>query len=103
MNMKRFLIVISILTVVCSVAVAARWMVDQKQAPPISLADAYRLATVALGSVTNQFHCTAAQFVGEECAPGSWRFDFHNTNGALNLVYVCPDGSTHIYDNLPPR
>ena len=102
MNMKRSLIVYSILTIVCSVAFAARWVIDQKQAPPINLPDAYRLATAALGSATNQFHCTAAKFVGEECDPGSWRFDFYNTNGALKTVDACPDNSTRVYDGSPP-
>jgi hypothetical protein len=101
--MKHSIIIFSVLSIICSVAIAAAWVADPKQAPPISLPDAYRAATTALGSATNQFHCTAAQFVGEECVPGSWRFDFYNTNGVPKWVYVCPDSSTHIYDNLPPR
>jgi hypothetical protein len=100
--MKRSIIVFSILTIVCSVAFAARWMVDQKQAPPITLPDAYRLATIALGSATNQFHCTAARFVGEQCAPGSWKFEFYSTNGTLKTVYACADSSTRVYDGSPP-
>jgi hypothetical protein len=96
--MTRYIIVFTALTIVCSVAFAARWMIDPKQAPPITLPDAYRLATTALGSATNQFHCINARFVGEECAPGSWKFDFYNTNGALKTVYACPDCSTRVYD-----
>ena len=96
--MKRYIIILAMLTVVSSIAFAAQWLVDQKIAPPIALPDAYRLATTSLGSATNQFHCTAAEFVGEYCAPGSWRFSFYSTNGALKTVWTCPDGSTHSQD-----
>ena len=101
--MKRIIIIFTVLVAVCGIAFAAAWTVDPKQAPPIALPDAYRLAASALGSATNEFHCTRAEFVGEECAPGSWRFDFYSTNGASKFVFACPDGSAHVYDNLPPR
>ena len=100
--MKRYIIILAMLTVVSSIAFAARWLCDPKVAPPIALPDAYRLATTALGSATNQFHCTAATFVGEQCAPGSWKFEFYSTNGTLKTVYACPDSSTRVYDGSPP-
>jgi len=104
MKMKHSIIIaaVALTCSIGSIAFAASWWIDQKRAPRIALPDAYRLATTALGSATNEFHCTRAEFVGEECAPGSWRFDFYSTNGTPKFVFACPDGSTRVYDNSLP-
>ena len=96
--MKRSIIIFAILIVASSVVFAALWKVDNKQAPPISLPDAYQIAATALGSATNEFHCTSAEFIGSYCAPGSWMFRFYNTNGSCKAVFACPDGSVHFQD-----
>jgi hypothetical protein len=47
--------------------------------PKLSLPAAYDLARVALGSATNQFHCTKASITTDFGVP-RWSFDFYTTN-----------------------
>jgi hypothetical protein len=96
--MKHFIIIIVTLTIVSSVAFAAVWFNDPKIAPTIPLSDAYRQAMIALGSDTNTFHCTAAQFE----APGFWSFRFYNTDGILKTVWAYTDHA-QVIDGEPPH
>jgi hypothetical protein len=91
--MKRSIIIFSMLTIVSSVAFAAIWFNDPKIAPTVPLPEAYRQAMTALGSATNTFHCTEAQWQ----RPGWWRFSFYNTNGVLKTV-----DADRVCDGLPP-
>ena len=96
--MKRYIIIFAVLTILSSIAFAALWSVDPKAAPPIALPDAYRVAATALGSATNEFHCTEAKVIGAWCGPSSWMFMFYSTNGTCKAVFACPDGSVHFQD-----
>jgi hypothetical protein len=100
-NMKRLFAMMAVLTGVSGVVLASSWVLDPKIAPTVALPDACRLAVTTLGPATNQFHCPAAEFVGTYRPPGSWRFSFYNTNGALKTVLAYPDGKTHAYDGPP--
>ena len=91
--MKHRTVIIAALCITCSIAVAAIWFNDPKIAPTVPLPDAYRQALTALGSATNTFHCTEAQWQ----RPGWWRFRFYDTNGVLKTV----DGD-RVYDGEPP-
>jgi hypothetical protein len=91
--MKHSTIIIAVLTIVASVAFAATWFNDPKVAPTVPLPDAYRQAMIALGSATNTFHCTEAQWQ----RPGWWRFSFYNTNGVLKTV-----DADRVFDGQPP-
>jgi hypothetical protein len=99
--MKRIFAMIAVWTIISEVVLASGWVLDPKIAPTVGLPDAYQLAVTTLGPATNQFHCTAAEFVGTYRPPGSWMFSFYNTNGALKTVLAYPDGKTHVYDGPP--
>ena len=96
--MRRILIILTVLTMVSSIAFAAMWLIDKKQAPPVALPDAYRAAATALGSATNEYHCMSAAFMGSYCQPGAWFFHFSSTNGTEKTVIACPDGSVRVQD-----
>ena len=82
MNMKHSIIVIAMFAIACCVVFAANPLADPKVAPMILLPDAYRQAMTALGSATNTFHCTKAEWQ----SLGFWEFSFYNTNGGLKTV-----------------
>ncbi len=88
--MKHSIIIFAVLTIVSSVAFATLWCFDPKMPPTIPLADAYGRAMTALGSATNEFHCSDAKF----SIPGTWFFDFYNTNGAQKTVEVSTNSSS---------
>ena len=92
-HMKHSAIIIIVLTIVSSIAFAAIWFNAPKEVPTISLPDAYRQAMTALGSATNTFHCTTAQWE----KPGYWEFSFYNTNGDLKTV-----DANRVFDGRPP-
>jgi hypothetical protein len=91
--MKRLFIVLLALGITSSLVFAAIWRNDPKDVPSITLPDAYRQAMTALGSDTNVFHCTTAQWE----KPGFWEFSFYNTNGDLKTV-----DANRIFDGHPP-
>ena len=91
--MKRLIIPLLALGITSSLVFAATWFNDPKEVPSIKLPDAYSQAMTALGSDTNLFHCTAAQWQ----KPGFWRFNFYNTNGVLKTV-----DANRVYPGYPP-
>jgi hypothetical protein len=95
--MKHSIIIFAMLTIVSSVAFATLWLFDPKTAPTIPLPNAYGRAMTALGSATNEFHCTDAKFN----TPGTWFFSFYSTNGALKTVEVSTN-SSKVVDGVPP-
>jgi len=52
---------------------------DNSKPPTLSLPAAYNLAIAAIGSATNQFHCTSASITTDFYAP-AWSFNFYSTN-----------------------
>jgi len=94
--MKKFLIILCLLMIAGGLAFALSPHRDNKKVPPVALPDAYRIAVAALGSATNEFHCTAAVFEVLDCPNGEWTFAFYTTNEVRKAIHVCVDGSTVI-------
>ena len=79
--MKMRYIILLFMLVVCTVVFASHLgpPYDNSKSPTLSLPDAYQLATTALGSATNQFHCVGASITTDFGAP-RWSFTFYTTN-----------------------
>jgi hypothetical protein len=88
--MKHSIAIFALLGIVSSVAFASLEGTDPKAAANATpLPDAYEHAMMALGSATNEFHCTSAHLVTPVEIPGGiWYFDFYSTNGAVKMVEV---------------
>jgi len=67
---------------------AFTWASPLADAPPISITNAYRLATEAVGSATNLFHCTRTNGNLSFLNEGEWLFVFTNTNRHYKAVYL---------------
>ena len=64
-------------------------MYDLKKPPPVSLVEAYHLATTHLGEATNRVYCVGATCSGEETGwSAGWVFEFSNTSGQHAVVKV---------------
>ena len=75
---------------------------DKSKCPKLSLPDAYAYATVALGSLTNQVHCTSATLSRYTSADGEWIFEFYSTNQSPTIknVIVKFDGKCDVRNGL---
>jgi hypothetical protein len=60
---------------------------DPKTPPPLSLPEAYKLATAHLGARTNQFYCVKASCL-ERVQYAGWVFGFSSTNGQTAHLIV---------------
>jgi hypothetical protein len=99
--MKRLLTILCVLIVAVGIAYALSPIFDHKKIPPMALPDAYRIAMIALGSATNQFHCSGASFQLNPPQKDQWEFYFFNTNGIPKTILVCGDGSSRVYNDAP--
>ena len=94
---KRYLLLIVLAA--CSVVLAGGvWPWDTAKPAPITLPVAYDRALVALGALTNEFHCFKAQVTTELSNNGEWQFVFYSTNTPpkSKMVYVDFNGHTQI-------
>jgi hypothetical protein len=93
--MKHSIVIIAMLGIVSSVAFASLEVTDPKAAANATpLPEAYGHAMTALGSATNELHCTSAHLVTPvEIPSGIWYFDFCSTNGAVKIVEVFTESS----------
>jgi hypothetical protein len=77
---------------------------DNSKPPSLSLPAAYEVATAALASATNQFHCiSAAIYTDAIVSPhGGWLFTFSSTNKPPTSKYVTVEfsGKFHVEDTL---
>jgi hypothetical protein len=81
---------------------------DNAKPATLSLPDAYKIATSALGSspysATNQFHCISAAIYSDAVVSpyGGWLFTFCSTNKQPISKYVTVEfsGRFHIEDTL---
>jgi len=96
---KRYLLLIAFAS--CSVVLAGGiWPWDTAKPAPITLHVAYNRALVALGTLTNEFHCLSARVSTELSNNGEWEFVFYSTNTNTppkpKKVYVEFNGHTQI-------
>jgi hypothetical protein len=77
---------------------------DNAKPPSLSLPAAYEVATTALGSTTNQFHCVSAVIYTDAVVSphGGWLFTFSSTNNPPTSKYVTVEfsGRFHVEDTL---
>jgi hypothetical protein len=90
--MKKLIASFVALGLAGSVAFALLQPWNFKKRPPISLPEAYALATQALGAATNEFYCVLARTQVSRSRDGEWAFMFANTNNAEKNVFVFLDG-----------
>lgn len=70
---------------------------DQKRPPPLTLPEAYALATAQLGEATNRLFCVSATCVEPPTfMTTGWTFGFSNTNGETAHVKVFFDKMVYI-------
>jgi hypothetical protein len=67
---------------------------DPKTPPPLSLPEAYTLATAHLGVRTNQFYCVKASCL-ERIQYAGWVFGFSSTNGQTAHLIVWFDKNVY--------
>ena len=95
------LVVIGFTTVLFAAPVVSY---DTTKPPSLSLPAAYEVATVALGSATNQLQCiSAAIYTDAVVSPhGGWLFTFCSTNKPPTSKYVTVEfsGKFHVEDTL---
>ena len=85
--MNRVVITLLVLIVATGAAFAYVFRWEPQVKPALILPEAYNLATQALGSITNDFHCLGANCQVSGLGP-NWNFSFSNTNGTLKTVFV---------------
>src|SRR5271163_1356764 len=102
--MKKLVASFVVLGLAASVVFAFLEPYYEKKVPPISLPDAYILATQALGAATNTFYCLHANTQVSRSQDGEWLFDFCATNGDHKFVFIYMDKNTkpQVFDRLPP-
>ena len=82
------LLTIALVTAVSSNSFARNIAIDLKQAPPITLGDAYEIAVGTLGSSVKSFHCTSAVVEIAFALHGEWLFRFYSVKGEVKDVVV---------------
>jgi hypothetical protein len=103
--MKRLILVFALLGLATGIALAFNAPWPDEKSPPIALPEAYGMATQALGTYTNTFHCVSAGVGYSQSSDGEWLFTFCATNHDRKYVFVFLDKKTKpkIYDGvLPP-
>jgi hypothetical protein len=102
--MKKYIALLIVLGLTGSIALAylAPWNAEKQ--PPISLPEAYTLATHALGGATNEFYCVGANSQVSRFEGGEWVFVFSTTNGNHKFIFIPMDKRVklQVFDNLPP-
>jgi len=104
--MKHFILAFAVLIIAGSFALFASlvqpW--DNAKPPTLSLPAAYEVATTALGSATNEFHCISASIYSDAVVSphGGWLFTFCSTNTPPTSKYVTVEfgGKFHVEDTL---
>jgi hypothetical protein len=92
--MKKYAVIFTVLGLTTSVAFAFLMAYGEERQPPISMPEAYTMATQALGSATNEFYCVHANTQISRSQDGEWLFSFCSTNGARKDVFVFLDKKT---------
>jgi hypothetical protein len=92
--MKRLIILLALIALGTSAALAAFFAWNINKQPSIALPQAYLEATRALGAGTNQFYCIGGVAEHTKSKDGEWHFTFSSTNLMMEHVYVFMDGKT---------
>ena len=73
---------------------------NKSLSPTLSLPAAYDSALIALGPMTNQFHCLSANVTTTFAPEGEWYFTFYSTNKSLPPKFVVVEfNGKVIFDN----
>jgi hypothetical protein len=94
--MKSRLVLLSILTMAVALFASVVIPYNNSKKPTLLLPKAYQLATSALGTDTNEFHCISATIDTTFSGDGEWLFTFYSTNSKPKWVSVEFDGKTHV-------
>jgi hypothetical protein len=102
--MKTRYLVLAVLTF-CTVLFASICQPWETAKPaPLALPEAYNLATHALDSTTNGFHCVSASIYSDAVVSpyGGWLFTFYSTNKPPITKYVTVEfnGKIHVEETL---
>lgn len=71
--------------------------------PPLSQADSYRIATLAIGPATNSFHCIWTNGALSWADQGDWLYVFSSTDGHTKTVFIYDHGDRfepYVFDDL---
>jgi hypothetical protein len=99
--MKTRYIILSLLAVSTILFATPIIPYDNSKPATLSLPAGYELATAALGSATNQFHCISASISTDFGSPG-WFFTYSSTNTPPKYKWVTVEfgGKVHVEDIL---
>jgi hypothetical protein len=103
--MKRLILAFALLGLATGIGLAFNAPWPDEKSPPITLPQAYAVATQALRTYTNTFHCIGAGVGYSQSSDGEWLFKFCSTNRDYKYVVVFLDKKTKpkVYDGvLPP-
>ena len=102
MKIRSIVLIVLAFNTALFAALVQEW--DTAKPAPLSLPAAYKIATDALDSPTNQFHCISARIYsdGVVSPSGGWLFTFSSTNNPPKSKYVTVEfsGKFHIEDTL---
>jgi hypothetical protein len=106
MKTRHVILIVFGFTTALIASICQGW--DTTKPAPLSLPDAYKIATAALdsspSSATNQFHCISSAIYSDPIVSpnGGWLFTFYSTNKPPISKYVTVEfsGRFHVEDSL---
>jgi len=98
--MKKISSLILVLGIAIAVSASISIPYNNAKSPSLSLPLAYNQALQALGPLTNDFHCVAANVETSFSRDGEWFFTFYSTNAKPKWISVEFTGKIHVEDIL---